>query len=423
MSKAFATGPHEGAADDADRRAQLARIRLATTLFFGIGGFLFAGWSVRIPAIKEQVQASPGSLGLALLGISGAAVLTMLVTGAMCRRWGSRQVTVASAVLLSLAVVPPTLTHSPLTLGLTLLIFGVGYGAIDVAVNSVAVDLIEAIDRPIMSGLHAANSVGSLVGAGLGAVLAIRLAPLPHMLVAMPLGLLATAWAARLLMSAPLARASRPKPAGPTHGGGGGRHLGMVVALASVVALCAAYSQGAMDNWVPLHIETDLDGNSAAAAAGYATVAGTLTLGRIVGVRLLERFGHVLVVVGGGIVAAGGALLMALSPTLWLVFVGLVITGLGLANIFPTALALAGQRGGPNGIAVASTLGYGGILLAPPTIGFLAESFGLARALTIIAAMLVVAAALSVLVRHEFRRDSEPAAQPATPVAETASST
>lgn len=379
---------------------QLARLRVAATLFFGIGGFLFAGWSVRIPAMKEQVQASPGSLGLALLGISGAAVVTMMVTGTMCRLWGSRQVTIASAVLLSLAVVPPTLTHSPLTLGLTLLIFGIGYGAIDVAVNSVAVDLIAAIKRPIMSGLHAANSVGSLIGAGLGAVLAIRLSPLTHMLVAMPISLIATAWAGRMLMSAPLSRAKRPDHSGVSLGGG--RRFGVIVGLASVVALCAAYSQGAMDNWVPLHIETDLDGNSAVAAAGYATVAGTLTIGRIVGVRLLERFGHVVIVVGGGLVAACGALLMALSPVLWLVFLGLVVTGLGLSNIFPSALALAGSIGGPNGIAIASTLGYGGILLAPPTIGFLADSYGLSRALTIIAAMLLVAAVLSFVVRREF---------------------
>ncbi|MBO3741960.1 MFS transporter [Actinoplanes flavus] len=383
---------------------QLARLRVAATLFFGIGGFLFAGWSVRIPAIKEQVQASPGSLGLALLGISGAAVVTMMVTGTMCRLWGSRQVTIASAVLLSLAVVPPTLTHSPLTLGLTLLIFGIGYGAIDVAVNSVAVDLIAAIKRPIMSGLHAANSVGSLIGAGLGAVLAIRLSPLAHMLVAMPISLIATAWAGRMLMAAPLPRAKRPD-----HGGvslRGGRRFGVIVGLASVVALCAAYSQGAMDNWVPLHIETDLGHNSAVAGAGYATVAGTLTIGRIVGVRLLERFGHVVVVVGGGLVAACGALLMALSPVIWLVFVGLVVTGLGLSNIFPSALALAGSTGGPNGIAIASTLGYGGILLAPPTIGFLADSYGLPRALTIIAAMLIVAAALSFVVRRELHGTS-----------------
>ncbi|MFD4206346.1 MFS transporter [Micromonospora tulbaghiae] len=380
---------------------QIARLRLATTMFFGIGGFLFAGWTVRIPAIKEQVHASAGELGLALLGISGAAVLTMMVTGRLCRRWGSRQVTIAAAALLCLAVVPPTLTRSPLALGLTLVLFGIGYGAIDVAVNSVAVDLIAVVKRPIMSGLHAANSIGSLTGAGLGAVLALWLSPLTHMLVALPLGLVATFWSAGMLMSASLPTARQPEMSAVA-GNGRGRDLRFVVVIASAAALCAAYSQGALDNWVPLHIETDLDGNSAVAAAGYATVAGTLTIGRMAGVRLIERFGHSLVVVGGGVAAAVGALVMALSPALWLVFAGLVVTGLGLSNIFPSALALAGAKGGPDGIALASTLGYAGILMAPPTIGFLADGFGLPRALTLIAATLLTAGALSFVVRHHI---------------------
>jgi MFS family permease len=374
----------------------LARLRSATTLFFGIGGFVFAGWSVRIPAVKEQVHASTGSLGLALLGISVAAVLTMTVTGRLCRRWGSRPVTIASAALLCVAVVPPTLAHSPLALAVALLVFGVGYGALDVAVNSVAVDLIAAVRRPIMPGLHAANSVGSLAGASLGAVLALWLAPVTHMLVVLPLSLLTTAGAARMLMSAPLERAEQPAT---TAVESRSRNRKPVVAIAAVIALCAAYSQGAMDNWVPLHIQSDLAGNSAVAGAGYATVAATLTLGRMAGVRLLERFGHPVIVVGGGLAAAAGALVTALCPVLWLVFAGLVVTGLGLANIFPSALALAGAKGGPDGIAAASTLGYGGILLAPPTIGLLADGYGLPRALTVIAAMLVTAAALSFLVR------------------------
>ncbi len=46
----------------------LVRLRLALTAFFALDGFVFAGWVVRIPAIKEQTGASASALGLALLG-------------------------------------------------------------------------------------------------------------------------------------------------------------------------------------------------------------------------------------------------------------------------------------------------------------------------------------------------------------------
>lgn len=102
----------------------LSRLRLALTLFFALDGFLFAGWVVRIPAVKQQTGATAGDLGLALLGVSAGAVITMTLTGRLCRRHGSHAVTVATAVLLSLSVALPALTRSPLALGLVLLVFG-----------------------------------------------------------------------------------------------------------------------------------------------------------------------------------------------------------------------------------------------------------------------------------------------------------
>jgi MFS family permease len=376
----------------------LTRARVAVTLFFGLGGFLFAGWAVRIPAIKNQINASEGELGLALLGVSGTAVATMLLTGRLCRRFGSRQMTIATAALLSVSVIFPPLTYSPLSLGLVLLAFGVAYGGIDVAVNSVAVDVIAALRRPIMPSFHAANSIGSLSGAALGALLAPHLSPARHMLLMAPIGLAATAVGAALLMANPVPTSTAPKPedvAESLQNVSPVRRTRVLVGLFALVALCAAYCQGAMDNWVPLHITTDLAGGPGVAATAYAGVTLALTVGRLYGSRLLERFGQIRVVVVGGMVAAAGALVAALSPSLWMVFLGLITTGLGLANIFPVALARAGAIGGPGGIALASTLGYGGILLAPPSIGFLADAFGLPIAMTVIAPMVALAAVLT----------------------------
>ncbi|HEY7104343.1 MAG TPA: MFS transporter [Mycobacteriales bacterium] len=381
-----------------DTAPTFTRARVAVTLFFALGGFLFAGWAVRIPAIKDQIDASEGALGVALLGVSGTAVATMLLTGRLCRRFGSRQLTIATAALLSVSVIFPPLTHSPLALGLVLLLFGVAYGGIDVAVNSVAVDLIATLRRPIMPSFHAANSIGSLSGAALGALLAPHLSPARHMLLMAPLGLAATAVGATLLMAEPVPRSTAGEPKDITESlqdVAPARRGRVLVGMFALVALCAAYCQGAMDNWVPLHITTDLAGGPGIAAAAYAAVTLALTTGRLFGTRLLERFGQTRVVLVGGLVASLGALVAALSPSLWIVILGLLTTGLGLANIFPVALARAGAIGGPSGIALASTLGYGGILLAPPSIGFLADAFGLPIAMTVIAPMVALAAVIT----------------------------
>ena len=47
-----------------------------------------------------------------------------------------------------------------------------------------------------------------------------------------------------------------------------------------------------------------------------------------------------------GLTACAGMLTAALAPNIWLVVAGFAVTGLGLANLFPTAMARAGILAG-----------------------------------------------------------------------------
>ncbi|MGY3684332.1 MFS family permease [Streptomyces sp. TE33382] len=164
--------------------------------------------------------------------------------------------------------------------------------------------------------------------------------------------------------------------------------------LFGVIALCTAYGEGALADWGALHLEQDLHTHPGPAAAGYSLFALTMTIGRLSGTMLLERLGQTRTLVMGGATAAAGMLLGALAPSAWLALVGFAVTGLGLANIFPVAVSRAGELAGPSGVAAASTLGYGGMLLGPPAIGFLADWSSLPVALTTVALLAAAAAAL-----------------------------
>ncbi|KYK15226.1 MULTISPECIES: MFS transporter [Streptomyces] len=381
-------------------RNDLTRLRTALTAFFALDGFVFAGWVVRIPAIKEQTGASTGALGLALLGVSAGAVVTMTLTGRLCRRYGSHPVTVACAVLLCLSVALPPLTHSALALGLVLLVFGSAYGGINVAFNSAAVDLVAALGRPIMPSFHAAFSLGGMVGAGLGGLVAGSLSPVRHLLCLTVIGLVVTLFAGRALLRC--APAAPPDGAVPDRGAPRrlDRRTRRLVVTFGVIALCTAYGEGAMADWGALHLAQDLDASPGLAAAGYSCFALAMTVGRLTGTILLERLGRTTTVVAGGTTAVAGMLLGSLAPSVWAALFGFAITGLGLANIFPVAIERAGALGGPAGVATASTLGYGGMLLGPPAIGFMADWFSLPTALTSVAALAAVAVLVAVATRR-----------------------
>ncbi len=372
--------------------------RIALTGFFALDGFLFAGWVVRIPEIKAQVHASPGLLGLALLCVSAGAVAAMGPVGRLCLRIGNHAVTVAASVLLCLSVALPPLTHSVLALGGVLLVFGAGYGAMNVGINSAAVDFVRAAGRPVMPSFHAAYSLGGLLGATVGGLLAPVLTPTQHLGLLAVGGLAVTVWAGRALLRHAVAHPDASHAdgsAGPSAGAG----VALLVVLLGVVALCDAYGEGSMADWGALHLRQDLHASAAVAAAGFAVYSLTMTVGRLSGTRLVERFGPTRLLVAGAAIAAVGMVAAAVSPSLPLALAGFLLVGLGLANIFPLAIDRAGALRGPRGVATASTLGFGGMVAGPPVIGFLAEAFGLPLALLSVALLIALAGVSALVVR------------------------
>ena len=402
-------------------RNDIARVRVAITVFFAVDGFIFASWAVRIPAVKAAVGASPAALGIALLGASGGAIATMMLTGALCRRLGSARVVVAACAWLSLALLLPALARSAPALGLALVVFGIGYGGLNVAMNSLAVDLVAAARRPIMPSFHAAWSLGGLAGSALGGLAAPELSPLTHFSLVCLLGLAVTVTCGRVILATPLpaahgapAAGGQPPGEAPPAGGitgaeipngsvfplspparppapGRGAGVWRAVLLLGVIALCSTYGEGAISDWGALHLHADLGAAAGLAAAGYASFALAEAAGRLAGSWLLARLGQTRVLVYGGLVTCAGMLAAALSPVLPLALAGFALTGLGVANAFPTAMSRVGLLAGPNGVATASTLGYAGFLLGPPIIGFLATGLSLRIALTTVSLLAVVA--------------------------------
>ncbi|HEY6297149.1 MAG TPA: MFS transporter [Streptosporangiaceae bacterium] len=392
---------------------RLSSVRVALSAVFAIHGFIYASWAVRVPAIKAQTGASSAALGLALLGLSAGAVATMVIAGALCRRLGSGRLTVISCALLSVTALLPPLARSAITLGLLLLVFGAAYGCLNVAMNTVAVDVVAALHRPVMPSFHAAWSFGGLAGAGLGGLLAPHLTPQAHMLLVALAGLLVTAFAARPLLAparAPVGETARLS--GPLVPGRQARAWRRAlpgvrtVGLFGLIALCAAYDEGAIGDWGALHLRQDLGAGAGLAAAGYAAFALAEAMGRLFGTSLLEHMGRTRVLVLGGLTACAGMFIASLAPDVGLALAGFAVTGFGLANLFPSAMTQAGLLAGSGGVALASLMGYTGFLLGPPVIGFLASEFGL-RAGLVTLSFLALAAAITAYLSRDTGKQGE----------------
>ena len=386
--------------------------RSVVTAFFALDGFVFAGWVVRIPTVKADVHASAGVLGLALLCVSVGAVITMGPVGKLCVRFGTHRVAVAASVLLCASVALPAQVHSAPALGGVLLLFGAGFGAMNVALNSRALEVIAAVGRPVMPSFHAAYSLGGLIGASLGGLLASQLSASAQLGLMAVAGLAITAALTVPLLRHPIRPVERAEGALPSADASAdstspaaaaasvARGPLLLVLLFGLVALCDAYGEGALADWGTLHLTADVHASASIAATGFAAYSLAMTAGRLSGTRLIERFGSTRILVGGSAVATLGMLVAALSPWLPVVLAGFLLVGIGLANIFPLAINGAGTLDGPRGVATASMLGYGGMVLGPPIIGLLAQEIGLPHALLSVALLAALSGVAALAVRR-----------------------
>jgi predicted MFS family arabinose efflux permease len=360
--------------------------RVSTRLAFLAAGMAMSSWAPLVPYAQARTGVEAAQLGLLLLCLGIGSLLAMPVTGILAARFGCRRVILLSglgccAVFPFLAIAP----GAPL-LALALFLFGATIGTLDVSMNVQAVIVEKDYGGALMSGFHGLFSVGGIVGAGsMSAMLWLGMdivSASVAMTIAVALVLLAAG--PNLLREAPAAERDAPMLVVPR---------GAVV-LIGVLCMFVFLAEGAVLDWSAVLL-TNGGMSGAQGGLGYAAFAVAMTIGRLNGDRIVQRWGGRRIMLLGGLASALGFLLVVLAPSAWLALPGFVLIGCGASNIVPVLFTAAGsQRDMPASLAVSaiSTIGYAGILAGPGVIGFVAHAVGLQWAFAALACgMLVVA--------------------------------
>jgi MFS family permease len=104
---------------------------------------------------------------------------------------------------------------------------------------------------------------------------------------------------------------------------------------------------------------------------------------RLLGDRLVMRFGRQAVVRFGGLCAALGYATVTLVSGLPLLLLGWALVGFGVGMIAPQVYAVAGHIGGGRVLAVVVTFGYAAFLIGPAFMGFLVNQVGIHHAMAV----------------------------------------
>jgi MFS family permease len=370
--------------------SQLRRARVAVAACFFLNAVFYSNLVPRLPELKAQLGLSNSSLGVALAALPLGALLAGLSSALLIRRFGSARVASFGLVALGATLWFVALAPNWPALAAAFLVAGALDNVIDVAQNAHGLRVQRHYGRSILNAFHGIWSIGAVSGgllgsaaAGLGIPLATHLG-----LSAVVFGLAAIA-AYRAMLPGPdnADRAVDPvpdTPAGAAHGRSLRRAAAPALLGLGVLAACGAFVEDAGASWSALYLRSELAAGAAAAGLGFVALQGAMTVGRLTGDRIVDRFGQRRVVEVGGVLIAGGMGLALAVPSVATTLVGFALAGLGVATLIPAVYHAADELPGlPHGVglAVINWLLRVGFLLSPPVIGVLADATSLRVAL------------------------------------------
>jgi MFS family permease len=342
----------------------------ASALFFG-NGFGIGTWAAQLPRFKVALGLSDGQLSLGLLAFSLGAVALMPVIGWAVAVVGSRTMTLIAAFSFAAALLLPGFAPSLGFFVVASLVAGACNGTMDIAMNTNATVVEKAWGSAIMSSFHAFFSLGGLAGAAVsGLLISLDVGIAPTLLLSCSgMGLL-------FLLAAFWTMGEKDMT---TEGHGFAWPRGAVILLA-VLAMFCFIVEGAIVDWSAIYLQTVAGASLEAAVTGFAAFSLAMTICRFMGDFVVRHLGRVRTIQLGGLLSAFGLALAMLLPHPVPASIGFALVGVGLANTVPVLFSTAGQMDGipPSmGVAMVATLGYGGLLLGPPLIGFGGELLSL----------------------------------------------
>jgi len=363
-------------------------------VFFFVSGLGFSTWASRIPTIQQQLHLNEAQLGAVLFALPTGLMLTLPVTGMLLSRFDSRIIMMTGAIFFNTMLCAIGFATQVWQLVLALFCFGASRNLLNISVNAQSIGVQALYDRSIIAGFHGIWSLAGFGGAALGAgMVTLGVSPAWHFLI---VGLLLSGLAVYafpgVLAQQPAERERRPWFALPDR----------TLAKFGLISFASMACEGTMYDWSGIYFKKAVHTNREAATLGFVVYMIAMTLGRLTGDRLANRYGIRNMLTYSGLLISAGLLLATLLPYPVIAGLGFMLTGFGVSCVIPMVFSMAGRSAGMSSgsaIAAVSTVGYFGFLIVPPLVGSVAEFAGLRWSFGLMA---IFGAAITVLVQRIF---------------------
>lgn len=359
---------------------------LASRIGYFIVGMGLSIWAPLVPYVRLKIPMSDATFGLMLLSIGVGSLCCMPISAALTNRFSIRHCLSVITIVLLAALLAMATVSSLWLLGLALFLFGGSLGVLDVILNIQGLSIENRANRSMMSNFHGMFSLGTIAGAGLMIVLLmLGLSALLSTLLLVALMLLLSLYAVKGYLDERTLR-----------GATAFIWPNSWILLVGLMCFIVYLAEGVILDWSALFLIEEKQIATAQAGLGYASFAAMVAIGRFLGDALVDMFGRVRIISGGGLLAAGGIALSIVSPHWSVALLGYALCGLGCANVSPVLISsLSKQSHMPTHLAItaATTIGFAGVLAGPAMMGAVAHYSSLSAAFAVLAAALLLVAA------------------------------
>jgi MFS family permease len=377
-----------------------------------------------LPLFAKSLGVSLAAVGLTLSAFAIARMFVNLPSGLVADRWGRRVLLVGGPFVTGVGSVLSGTANSIELLLLWRFLAGIGSAMYMTGAIIVVSDIATERNRGrLMAMNQGALLTGVTLGPAIGGIVAQYLGLRAPFYV---VGVAAFAAGVWNLLRVPETRGTGPAHASAPAGlaekrrGGIGQMVGLLLSLnfllISLVTFAVFFARSGRQTVLPLLGHDEIGLSEGGIGLVFAMMAFLNLVLIVPAGALIDRFGVKATIVPSALVSGIGFGLFALSNSVPLYMVSALVLGVGGGILGPAPPAYAAEIAPPErrgaAMGLFRTLGDLGFVIAPPLVGYLADTAGFGLAVSINGAILV----FSALVFAQFARRPKVVAEPATGV-------
>ena len=352
--------------------------RFALSVFFFLSGFCFSSWASSIPSIKLTFDMNEAELGSFLFILPICSLIGLPISGWLISKYDSRYLLISGFLIYIFSLLGIGYASNIQSLTVVVCFFAFGLRAINISMNTQAIQLQKRYGRTINGSFHGIWSLGGLCGILFATIMIyFNITMFVHLAVVVVFALILSLTASSYLLKNDRETVGNKLRLGRTD---------KFIFYTGLVVFCAAVCEGGIYDWSSVYFREVV--NAELFTLSYLVFMVAMTLSRFFTDALTNLLGMKKLFLISASVVVFGVLILILFPTFYPALIGFFITGLGVASIFPMSFSLAShsKKYAPGlAISIVGTYATVGVLLAPPFVGYVAHLFSLNLAFLIFA--------------------------------------